>query len=422
MHHFPYQDGVLHAESVPLPQIAEAVGTPCYVYAQSTITRHYTVFAEALAPLGVTVCYALKANDNLAVVTALARLGAGGDVVSAGELRQALRAGIPPERIIFSGVGKTMDELRFALTTGIHQINVESEPELHMLDTLGQECGTPAPVALRVNPDVAADTHAKIATGGATHKFGIDASQVPALAKEAQSLPGVALQGLAVHIGSQLRDLAPFEAAFTRLAAMVRDLRGQGIRINRLDLGGGLGIPYTFGQNDMPPSPTAYADVIRRTVGDLGCALMVEPGRLIVGNAGILLTHVVLVKHGPARTFVVVDGAMNDLLRPALYEAHHDIVPVIPRAGAPSLVDVVGPVCETGDTFAVQRALPPVQAGDLLALASAGAYGAVMASTYNHRPLVPEVMVRSDAFATVRRRPSWDEMIATQALPPWLEA
>ena len=421
MNHFDYRDGALHAEDVPLAEIAAQVGTPFYCYSTATLVRHYGVFADALAAAGLdaTICYALKANPNIAVVRTLARLGAGADVVSEGELRQALAAGVPPGRIVFSGVGKTRRELEFAVAKGILQINVESEPELLALAEIAAARGVRMPIALRVNPDVDAGTHEKITTGRKENKFGIEWTRAHEVFRRARALPGVEVVAVACHIGSQLTELAPFRDAFHRVRDLVAILRADGFDIRRLDLGGGLGVPYA---DEMPPGPADYAATIAATLGDLGCRIVLEPGRLLVGNAGILVSRVVYVKEGATRTFVIVDAAMNDLMRPALYDAHHVIQPVAePPAGAPLLpVDVVGPVCESGDTFARQRPLPPLRSGDLVAFRTAGAYGAAMASTYNSRPLVPEVLVEGGRFAVVRARPSYDDMLALESLPDWL--
>jgi diaminopimelate decarboxylase len=421
MDHFEHRDGVLHAEDVPLPEIARAVGTPVYVYSTATLTRHYRVFEDALAGLPHLICYALKANGNLAVVRVLARLGAGADVVSEGEYRRARAAGVPGDRIVFSGVGKSPGEMRVALAGGIRQFNVESEPELAALSEVAAGLGLRAPIALRVNPDVDARTHAKIATGKAENKFGIPLDRAREVYAAAARLPGVEAVGVDVHIGSQLTDLAPFEAAFRKVAALTEALRAEGHDIRRLDLGGGLGIPYRRA-HAAPPLPFDYGALIRRTVGHLGCEIEIEPGRLIAGNAGVLLSRVIYRKEGEGRTFLILDAGMNDLLRPALYEAWHDIVPVAePAAGAAAEpVDVVGPVCETGDTFATGRPLPPLGTGDLVAFRSAGAYGASMASEYNARPLVPEVLVSGVHYAVVRRRPSFDEMLARDSIPSWI--
>jgi len=421
VHHFHYRDGVLHAEDVSLAAIATEVGTPFYCYSTATLERHYTVFADAFAGTDTLVCYSVKANSNLAVLKTLAVLGSGADVVSEGELRRALAAGIPPERIVFSGVGKQVRELRLALEVGIHQFNVESEPELELLSRLAVETGREAAIALRVNPDVDANTHEKITTGKAENKFGISWLQAPDVYARAADLPGIKVVGVDVHIGSQLTDLAPFEEAFTRVASMVEELRTAGHAITRLDLGGGLGIPYR-GTNDVPPPPADYAAMVKRTVGHLDCQLMFEPGRMIAGNAGILVVDVIYAKRGQDRSFLIVDGAMNDLIRPTLYDAYHQIEPVRETApGTPRVTyDIVGPICETGDFFAKSRDLAPQQPGDLLAVMSAGAYGAVQASTYNTRPLVPEVMVKGEQFAVIRPRPSYDAMLEQDKVPDWL--
>jgi diaminopimelate decarboxylase len=420
MNHFEYQGGVMFAEGVAIPEIAAAIGTPFYCYSTATIERHYTVLAEALAAAGLdtTICFACKANSNLAVIRTLAQLGAGADVVSEGELRRALAAGVPAGQIVFSGIGKSREELAFAIEAGIMQINVESEPELLMLSELAAAAGRVVEVAIRVNPDVDANTHAKITTGKKENKFGIEWTRVREVYAIARSLPGLAPVAVACHIGSQLTEIGPFREAFLRLRDLVADLRADGTDIRRLDLGGGLGVPY---EDETPPSPAAYAEAIAQTLGDLGCRFIVEPGRLLVGNAGLLVSSVVRVKRGATRTFVVVDAAMNDLIRPALYDAYHAIIPVVePAADATAApVDIVGPVCETGDTFARQRALPPVAAGDLVVFGTAGAYGAAMSSTYNSRPLVPEVMVKGDRFAVVRARTTYEEMIAQDRLPDW---
>lgn len=422
MDHFSYCDGVLHAEDVPLPQIAAAVGTPAYVYSTATLTRHYQVFQEALAGLDHLICYSIKANGNLAVLKTLVQLGAGMDLVSEGELRRALAAGVAPEKIVFAGVGKTAAEMRFALETGIRQFNVESVPELDQLSAIAGALGTRAPITIRVNPDVDAETHAKISTGKSENKFGVPIAQARDVYARAAALPGIEVVGIDVHIGSQLTKLAPYERAFTAVADLTRTLRADGHTISRLDLGGGLGIPYRQ-SNEAPPLPFDYGALIKRTVGDLGCEIQIEPGRLIAGNAGILLASVIYVKRGEGRDFLILDAAMNDLIRPAMYEAWHDIVAVAePDPGAPiGPVDVVGPVCETGDTFAQAREMPPVAAGDLVAFRSAGAYGAVMASEYNARPLVPEVLVHGAQFAVVRRRPTYAEMLGRDSVPEWLE-
>ncbi len=422
MDHFIYRKGVLHAEDVALPEIAASVGTPFYVYSSATFRRHYQVFDEALAGMDHLICYAMKANSNMAVLRILADLGAGMDVVSGGEYARAIAAGVPGDRIVFSGVGKTRDEMATALTGGIRQFNVESEPELRVLNEVALSLGLVAPIAVRVNPDVDAKTHAKIATGKSENKFGIPISKARAVYAEAAAMEGIEVVGIDVHIGSQLTDLAPYEAAFTKVAELTETLRGDGHDIRRLDLGGGLGIPYTR-SNEAPPLPMEYGEVIRRTVGHLGCEIEIEPGRLIAGNAGLLVTGVIYRKQGEGRDFLIVDAAMNDLIRPAMYEAHHDIVPVIEPAAAvvQGPIDIVGPVCETGDTFAKQRDLPHLDAGDLVAFRSAGAYGAVMASEYNTRPLIPEVLVSGDQFAVVRARPTYEEIIDRDIVPDWID-
>ncbi|MEM9782963.1 MAG: diaminopimelate decarboxylase [Pseudomonadota bacterium] len=422
MDHFTYKSGRLHAEDVPIARIAEAVGTPFYVYSTATLERHYRVFDEALAGTDHIIAYALKANSNLAVVATLARLGAGADVVSGGELARALAAGVAPAKIVFSGVGKTDAEMRDALNAGIGHFNIESAPELDSLSAVAGAMGATARIAIRVNPDVDARTHAKISTGKAENKFGVPIGEAPALYARAATLPGIEVIGVDVHIGSQLTELAPFEDAFSRIADLTRQLRAAGHDIRRLDLGGGLGIPYVA-SNQAPPLPFDYGSLIKRTTGDLGCQIVIEPGRLIAGNAGLLVARTIYRKEGTGRTFLILDAAMNDLIRPAMYDAHHDIVPVIePASDAPiAPVDIVGPVCETGDTFARARQMPPVNAGDLLAFRSAGAYGAVMASEYNSRPLTPEVLVSGDRFAVVRARPTLEEMLARDSVPSWIE-
>ena len=421
MDHFAYRDGVLHAEEVPLPVIAAEVGTPVYVYSAATLTRHYTVFDEALAGMPHAIAYAMKANSNLAVVALLARLGAGMDVVSEGEFRRALAAGVPGSKVVFAGVGKTADEMRFALGHGVKQFNVESAEELEVLSGVAAAMGLRAPVAIRVNPDVDAKTHAKIATGKSENKFGVPIARAREVYALAARLPGIEVTGIDVHIGSQLTELAPFEAAFLKVAELTALLRADGHHIRRLDLGGGLGIPYRRA-NEAPPLPFDYGAMIRRTVGHLGCEIEIEPGRLIAGNAGVLLSRVIYRKQGEGREFLILDAAMNDLIRPAMYDAWHDIVPVAePAPGAEvAPVDVVGPVCESGDLFARARELPHLAAGDLAAFRSAGAYGAVMASEYNSRPLVPEVLVHGDHYDVVRARPSFEEMLGRDTIPLWI--
>ncbi|ABC21201.1 diaminopimelate decarboxylase [Rhodospirillum rubrum] len=421
MDYFSYRNGQLHAEDVALAAIAEAVGTPFYVYSAATLERHFRVFSDAFAGQPITLCFATKTNGNKAVLALLAGLGAGADVVSQGEMEHALAAGVPAGRIVFSGVAKTKAEMAAALEAGIFQINVESEPELEALSEVAQALGKTAPVALRINPDVAAATHDKIATGRKENKFGIDWTVAPAIFAKAAGLPGIAVKGVAVHIGSQILDLDPFRRAFERLRELVLALRADGIALERVDLGGGLGIPYHRDDPASPP-PAEYAALARRIFGDLGVHLVAEPGRLIAGNAGMLVSRVVYRKQGETRTFLILDAGFNDLIRPAMYDAFHDILPVTAAAENAVLtpVDVVGPICESGDIFARQRPLPPIAAGDLVAFATAGAYGASMSSTYNGRPLVPEVMVSGDRFAVVRRRPSVAEMTALESVPPWL--
>ncbi|AZY92968.1 MULTISPECIES: diaminopimelate decarboxylase [Paracoccus] len=421
MDHFLYRNGELYAEDVPLSCIAQQVGTPVYVYSAATLTRHFGLFRQALDWTDHLVCFAVKSNSNLAVLKLMGDLGAGMDVVSGGEYARAKAAGVPGERIVFSGVGKTIPEMRMAIEGGIRQFNIESEPEMRALSALCVSIGATVPVAIRVNPDVDAKTHEKIATGKSDNKFGIPISRAMAVYAEAASLPGLRVVGVDVHIGSQLTDLAPFRAAYLKVAELTRALRAEGHDITRLDLGGGLGIPYRR-DNSAPPLPIEYGQVIRETVGDLGCQIEIEPGRNIVGNAGVLLSRVIYVKNGEDRDFLIVDAAMNDLLRPAMYGAHHDIVPLVePAVGAPVRpYDVVGPVCESGDTFQKGADLPELAAGGLVAFRSAGAYGAVMASEYNSRPLVPEVLVQGDHFAVIRARPTFEEMLARDSIPAWL--
>lgn len=421
MDHFQYKGGVLHAEDVAIAEIAAQVGTPFYCYSAATLTRHYQLFHEALSPLPHLVCFAIKSLSNVAVLKLLGDLGAGMDVVSAGEYLRARAAGVPGDRIVFSGVGKTRDEMRLALTEGIRQFNVESEPELRALSAVASSLGLIAPITIRVNPDVDAKTHEKISTGKKGDKFGIPISRARAVYAEAASLPGLDVVGIDVHIGSQITDLAPFEAAYLKVAELTRILRADGHNIRRLDLGGGLGIPYTR-DNNAPPLPIEYGAVIKRTVGDLGCEIEIEPGRLISGNAGVLVSQVIYVKDGEDRDFLIIDAAMNDLIRPAMYGSHHDIIPVTEaEAGAEQRpFDIVGPICESGDTFAKARHMPELTEGALLAFRSAGAYGAVMSSEYNSRPLVPEVLVRGDHFAVIRARPTFDEMLSRDTIPEWL--
>ncbi|MEP1535274.1 MAG: diaminopimelate decarboxylase [Paracoccaceae bacterium] len=420
MDHFLYRDGTLFAEDVPLTEIAAAVGTPFYVYSTATLLRHYRLFDEALDGMPHLVCYAMKAASNQAILKTLAEAGSGMDVVSGGEYARARAAGVPGERIVFSGVGKTVEEVQTALTGGIRQFNVESEPEMAMISAQATALGMVAPITIRVNPDVDAKTHAKIATGKSENKFGIPISRAREVYALAASLPGLDVIGIDVHIGSQLTDLAPFEQAYNKVADLTETLRADGHNIRRLDLGGGLGIPYAQ-TNDRPPLPTDYGALIKKCVGHLGCEVEIEPGRLIAGNAGLMVSKVIYVKSGEDRDFLILDGAMNDLIRPAMYEAHHDIVPVIePLAGVEQQpYDIVGPVCESGDTFAKQRLMPPLNADDLVAFRSAGAYGAVMSSEYNTRPLIPEVLVNGDQYAVIRARPTFDEMINRDTIPEW---
>ncbi len=421
MDHFLYRDGVLYAEDVPVSDIASAVGTPFYLYSSATLLRHFTLFDDALDGLPHMVCFAMKSASNQAILKLLADAGAGMDVVSGGEYMRAKAAGVPGDKIVFSGIGKTADEMRLALESGIRQFNVESEPEMQVLSAVATQLGKTAPITVRVNPDVDAKTHAKIATGRKEDKFGIPIARAREVYALAASLPGLKVIGIDVHIGSQLTELAPFEAAYQKVAELTEQLRADGHEITRLDLGGGLGIPYTR-SNEAPPLPTDYGALIKKTVGHLGCEIEIEPGRLISGNAGIMVSKVIYVKSGEGRDFLILDGAMNDLIRPAMYEAYHDIIPVIePAPGIEQQpYDIVGPVCESGDTFAKQRAMPPLKADDLVAFRSAGAYGAVMSSEYNTRPLIPEVLVQGDQFAVIRPRPTFDEMINRDTIPPWL--
>ena len=421
MDHFLYKNGTLYAEDVAINDIAAAVGTPFYVYSTATLKRHFQLFDDALAGTDHLVCYAMKAASNQAILKTLGALGAGMDVVSGGEYARAKAAGIPGDRIVFSGVGKTVDEIRMALTGGIRQFNVESEPEMQAISSVATDLGVTAPITIRVNPDVDAKTHAKIATGKSENKFGIPISRARDVYALAASLPGLQVIGIDVHIGSQLTQLEPFELAYTKVAELVETLRADGHNIQRLDLGGGLGIPYTR-SNETPPLPSDYGAMVKRVLGHLGCELEIEPGRLIVGNAGLLVSSVIYVKKGEDREFLILDAAMNDLIRPAMYDAHHDIVPVAePVAGVePAKYDIVGPVCESGDTFAKGRDLAAQTAGDLVAFRSAGAYGAVMSSEYNSRPLIPEVLVNGDKFAVIRHRPTYEEMINRDTLPEWL--
>jgi len=417
MHHFALRGGALHAEDVNLEALAQAVGTPFYCYSAATLRRHVRVFRNAFADLDPLIAYSIKANSNLSVLKVMRDEGAGADVVSAGELARALEAGIDPQKIVFSGVGKTREEMAAALAAGIFQFNVESEGELDALNEVALSKGARAAIAFRVNPDVSAGGHEKISTGKAEDKFGVSWTRARALYARASTLGGVAIKGIDVHIGSQISDLAPFERAFLRVADLVRALRADGHAIERLDLGGGLGIPY--GDKSDPPHPDDYAKLIRRIAAPLDVQLIFEPGRMIVGNAGVLVSRVLYVKRGEEKEFLIVDAGMNDLIRPALYDAYHAIEPVRPRSGEARIYDVVGPVCETGDRFAKARALAPMQAGDLVAFLSAGAYGAVQASQYNSRPLVPEVLVEGERYAIIRKRPAYDEMLAGERNPQW---
>jgi len=421
MHHFAYRDGVLHAEAVNLVTLADAVGTPFYCYSSATIERHYKVFAGAFADVDALVCYAMKANSNQAVIATLARLGAGADVVSEGELLRARAAGIPPEKIMFSGVGKTARELALAVDEGILCVNVESEPELALLASIAAAKGRRADISIRVNPDVDPKTHAKIATGKAENKFGIPISRARDVYARAAELKSLRIIGVDMHIGSQIIELDPFGDAFALLADFVTLLRADGHTISHVDLGGGLGIPYRE-DNEPPPDPDAYAAIVKGATQKLSCKLIFEPGRLIVGNAGILVTRVLYLKHGEAKTFVIVDAGMNDLIRPTLYDAHHDIRAVREaQVGASRIIaDVVGPVCESGDFLALDRSMVAPQAGDLLAVMTAGAYGATQSGTYNSRPLIPEVLVRNDEWAVIRPRVTAEELIALDRLPQWL--
>ncbi len=422
MDHFLYRDGVLHAEDVSISEIAASVGTPFYVYSTATLQRHYTVFDDALAGMPHLVCYAMKANSNLAVLKLLADMGAGMDVVSVGEYMRAKAVGVPGDKIVFSGVGKTRAEMEHVLAGGIRQFNVESEPELHLLSKVAAEMGVEVPITVRVNPDVDAKTHPKIATGMSDNKFGIPISRARDVYALAASLPGIKVVGIDVHIGSQLVDLDPYRDAFLKVAELTEVLRADGHEIKRLDLGGGLGIPYERSNAD-PPLPSDYGDIVRETVGHLDCEIEIEPGRLIAGNAGLMVSSVIFNKSGDGRDFLIVDAAMNDLIRPAMYDAHHDIVPVIEPAVGTTVapIDIVGPVCESGDTFTKQRPMPPVADGEMIAFRSAGAYGAVMSSEYNSRPMIPEVLVDGDQFAVIRPRPTFDEMLNRDKLPEWMQ-
>ena len=426
MHHFTYRDGRLHAEDVDIPALADEVGTPFYVYSTATLERHYTLFAKAVGAPKSRVFFAMKANSNLAVLQTLARLGAGADTVSEGEIRKALAAGIPASAIVFSGVGKADSELAYAVDVGLHQLNIETEGELHALSRIAAAKVRRQDAVFRINPDIGAGGHAKITTGSEANKFGISLREAERLYTVAANLPGIRMVGLAVHIGSQIRVLDELQAAFGRLRELTDRLRGQGHHVERLDLGGGLGIPYEMEEavDHGPDLIEAYADMVGRTFAGLDVELAFEPGRLIVGNAGILVTSALTLNPRAGKTVLVVDAAMNDLIRPAMYDAFHDIWPVSApsKATEKRLYDVVGPICESGDTFATGRTLPETRPGDLLALMTAGAYGAVMSSTYNSRLLVPEVMVRGAEWAVVRPRPTYEELIALDRMPPWLRA
>ncbi len=421
MHNFDYRNGVLHAEDVALDAIARAIGTPFYCYSTATIERHYKVFAEAFAPCDALVCYAIKANSNLSVIRTLARLGSGADVVSEGEIHRALAAGVPAGKIVFSGVGKTRAEMAFALDAGIFAFNVESEPELRTLSEVASARGAVARIAFRINPDVDAKTHAKISTGRAEHKFGIGWREAPALYALARTLTSISVEGVHMHIGSQITSIEPFRDAFELLARLVEELRRDGHTISFVNLGGGLGIPYRWDQED-PPLPADYAKVAVAVAERLETKLLFEPGRLIIGNAGLLVTRVIYVKQGAGKRFVIADVGMNDLVRPTLYDAYHDIWPVREelKQGSASAADLVGPVCETGDFIAKDRLLPELAAGDLLAIMTSGAYGAVQASAYNSRRLVPEVLVSGGDYAVVRPRPSYEDMLKAEIVAPWL--
>jgi diaminopimelate decarboxylase len=420
MHHFHYRDGIMHAEDVNLSSLADDVGTPFYVYSNATLERHYQVMDKAFEGTEHLICYAMKANSNQAVVKTMAALGAGMDVVSEGELRRAIQAGVAARKIVFSGVGKTAREMAFALKEGIACFNVESEPELELLSAVANRVGQRATVSIRVNPDVDAKTHAKITTGKADNKFGISWVKAREVYANAAKLPGIDVAGIDMHIGSQITELAPFEKAYTLMGELTKELLNDGHNIRHLDLGGGLGIPYR-GDNDVPPHPDEYGAMVKRVLGPLGLKFVLEPGRMFVGNAGILVTRVIYVKDTEAKVFVIQDGAMNDLIRPTLYDAHHDILPVDETRKDAKMViaDVVGGVCETGDYFAKDRRMPRPEQGDLLAVMTAGAYGAVQAGTYNTRPLVPEVLVRGGNYAVVRPRQSYEDLIGLDALAPW---
>ena len=420
MDHFNYRNGQLYAEDVSVGEIAASVGTPFYVYSTATLERHFKLFDDALDGMDHCICYAMKAASNQAILKTLGNLGAGMDVVSGGEYRRAIAAGIPPEKVVFSGVGKTLEEITLALQKGIRQFNVESDSELAQISEIASSMGKIAPIAIRINPDVDAQTHEKIATGKAENKFGIPLSRAREVYSKASKMPGISVVGIDLHIGSQLTDLKPFEEAYQKLADLTQILRQDGHKIKRLDLGGGLGIPYDKNKS-APPLPVEYGKMVRKVLGHLECEIEIEPGRLIVGNAGILVSSVLGIKNGDNRNFLILDAAMNDLIRPAMYDAYHDIIPVKQPSSVKAVYDVVGPVCETGDTFAKKRTMPELSENDLVAFRSAGAYGAVMSSEYNTRPLIPEVMVNKNEFSIIRKRPSYEEIIDRDIIPNWLE-
>ncbi len=420
MDHFNYRNGQLYAEDVSVAEIATSVGTPFYVYSTATLVRHFQLFDEALDGMDHCICYAMKAASNQAILKTLGNLGAGMDVVSGGEYRRALSAGIPPEKVVFSGVGKTLEEITLALKNGIRQFNVESDSELEQISSIASSMDKVAPIAVRINPDVDAKTHEKIATGKAENKFGIPLSRAREVYSKASQMPGINIVGIDLHIGSQLTDLKPFKKAYQKLADLTQVLRQDGHKIKRLDLGGGLGIPYEKNKS-APPLPVEYGKMVKEVLGHLDCEIEIEPGRLIVGNAGILVSSVLGVKIGDNRNFLILDAAMNDLIRPAMYDAYHDIIPVRQPSSPEAVYDVVGPVCETGDTFAKKRTMPKLTESDLVAFRSAGAYGAVMSSEYNTRPLIPEVMVNKNEFSIIRKRPSYEEIIGRDIIPNWLK-
>ncbi len=420
MDHFNYRNGQLYAEDVSVAEIATSVGTPFYVYSTATLVRHFQLFDEALDGMDHCICYAMKAASNQAILKTLGNLGAGMDVVSGGEYRRALSAGIPPEKVVFSGVGKTLEEITLALKNGIRQFNVESDSELEQISSIASSMDKIAPIAVRINPDVDAQTHEKIATGKAENKFGIPLSRAREVYSKASQMPGINIVGIDLHIGSQLTDLKPFKKAYQKLSDLTQILRQDGHKIKRLDLGGGLGIPYEKNKS-APPLPVEYGKMVKEVLGHLDCEIEIEPGRLIVGNAGILVSSVLGVKIGDNRNFLILDAAMNDLIRPAMYDAYHDIIPVKQPSSPEAVYDVVGPVCETGDTFAKKRTMPKLTKSDLVAFRSAGAYGAVMSSEYNTRPLIPEVMVNKNEFSIIRKRPSYEEIIDRDIIPDWLK-